>query len=95
MQTKTRHGRHVRRRGLRPPRPMKGEAEPMDKFSLVLVIIGAINWLLIGLFQFDVVAAVLGGSASVWSRIVYSLVGLAGLWCISLLFRKRGSSSES
>ena len=67
---------------------MKGEAELMDKFSLVLVIIGAINWLLIGLFQFDLVATVLGGSASVWSRIVYSLVGLAGLWCISLLFRR-------
>lgn len=60
----------------------------MDKFSLVLVIIGAINWLLVGLFRFDAVAALLGGDASLFSRIVYSLVGLAGLWCISFLMRK-------
>lgn len=61
----------------------------MDRVSLVLVIIGAINWLLIGLFQFDVVAAIFGSQAMIGSRIVYSLVGLAGLWCISLLFRRR------
>ncbi len=62
----------------------------MDKFTLVLVIIGAINWLLIGLFQFDLVAAIFGGSqASTWSRIIYTIVGLAGLWCTSFLFRKR------
>lgn len=62
----------------------------MDKFTLVLVIVGAINWLLIGLFQFDLVAAIFGGSqATVWSRIIYTVVGLAGLWCTSFLFRKR------
>jgi uncharacterized membrane protein YuzA (DUF378 family) len=59
----------------------------MDKFALILVIIGALNWLLIGLFQFDLVAAIFGGSASVLSRIIYSLVGIAGLWCIGLLVR--------
>ena len=61
----------------------------MDRISLILVIIGALNWLLIGLFQFDVVAWICGGQASVFARIIYSLVGLAGLWSISLLFRKR------
>lgn len=59
----------------------------MDKFALILVIIGALNWLLIGLFQFDLVAAIFGGSAAVLSRIIYSLVGIAGLWCIGLLVR--------
>ncbi|MGI6169358.1 MAG: DUF378 domain-containing protein [Christensenellales bacterium] len=59
----------------------------MDKFCLTLIIIGAINWLLVGLFQFDLVAAIFGGSAAVVSRIVYALIGIAGLWCITLLFR--------
>ncbi|MGI5899401.1 MAG: DUF378 domain-containing protein [Christensenellales bacterium] len=61
----------------------------MDRVSLVLVIIGAINWLLIGIFQFDIVAAIFGGQEMLWSRIVYSIIGLAGLWTISLLFRRR------
>ena len=56
----------------------------LDKISLVLVIIGAINWALIGIFQFDLVAYLFGGQAAVVSRIVYTLVGAAGLWCISL-----------
>ena len=61
----------------------------MDTVSLLLVIIGAINWLLVGVFQFDLVAWLFGGQGAVISRIVYSLVGVAGLWCISLLFRDR------
>ena len=61
----------------------------MDRFALLLVIIGAINWGLIGLFQFDLVAFLFGGTGAVISRIVYSLVGAAGLWCITLLFRRR------
>ena len=61
----------------------------LDKISLILVIIGAINWALIGIFQFDLVAYLFGGQAAVVSRIVYTLVGAAGLWCISLLFRRR------
>ena len=60
----------------------------LDKISLVLVIIGAINWALIGIFQFDLVAYLFGGQAAVVSRIVYTLVGAAGIWCISLLFRE-------
>ena len=51
------------------------------------MIIGAINWGLVGIFQFDLVAAICGSSASVVARIIYTLVGLAALWCISLLFR--------
>ena len=61
----------------------------MDRVSLLLVILGAINWGLIALFQFDLVAYLFGGSAAVVSRILYGIVGLAGLWCISLLFRDR------
>jgi uncharacterized membrane protein YuzA (DUF378 family) len=61
----------------------------MDRLSLVLVIIGALNWLLVGLFQYDLVAALFGGSNALLSRIVYTLVGVAGIWCISLLFRDR------
>ena len=53
----------------------------LDKISLVLVIIGAINWALIGIFQFDLVAYLFGGQAAVVSRIVYTLVGAAGLCC--------------
>ncbi|MFT9847252.1 DUF378 domain-containing protein [Aneurinibacillus sp. REN35] len=66
----------------------------MDRLALILVIIGAINWLLVGLFQWDLVAALFNGEGSFLSRIVYSLVGLAGLYCISLLFRERRTVSE-
>jgi len=61
----------------------------MDKGALSLVIIGAINWGLIALFKFDLVAWIFGGQLTVGARIVYGLVGLAGLWCISLLFKRR------
>ena len=62
----------------------------IDKISLILVIIGALNWGSIGLFGFDLVATVFGGQAALLSRIVYTVVGLGGLWCISLLFRDSG-----
>ena len=60
----------------------------MDTICLILSIIGSINWGLVGIFQFDLVAWLFGGQDAVFSRIIYSLVGLAGLWCISLLFRR-------
>ena len=60
----------------------------MDKIALLLVIIGAVNWALVGVVQFDLVAWIFGGQAAVLSRIVYTLVGIAGVWCISLLFRE-------
>ncbi len=61
----------------------------LDRISLVMVIVGALNWLLVGLFQFDAVAWIFGGQTAVLSRIIYAVVGLAGLWSISLLFRER------
>ena len=61
----------------------------MDRIALILTIIGALNWGSIGLFQFDLVAWICGGPASLLSRIIYTVVGLAGVWCISLLFRSR------
>lgn len=60
----------------------------MDRVALILVIVGALNWLLVGLFRFDLVAAIFGGQNAMLSRIVYSLVGLAGLWTTRLLFRE-------
>ena len=60
----------------------------MDTIALILSVIGAINWGLVGIFQFDLVAWLLGGQTAMLSRIVYALVGLAGLWGISLLFRR-------
>lgn len=59
-----------------------------SKISLVLVIIGALNWLLIGLFGYDLVGAIFGGQMAIVSRIIYTLVGLAGIWCITLLFNR-------
>jgi uncharacterized membrane protein YuzA (DUF378 family) len=61
----------------------------MDRIALILVVIGAINWGLIGFFQFDLVAAIFGGQAAWLSRIIYALVGIAGLYCISLFFKER------
>ena len=61
----------------------------MNRIALVLVIIGAINWGLVGLFQFDLIAYAFGGAASTVSRVIYTLVALAGIWSIALLFRER------
>ncbi len=60
----------------------------MDTTALILAIIGSLNWGLVGIFKFDLVAWIFGGQTAGFSRIVYTLVGLAGLWCISLLFRR-------
>lgn len=59
----------------------------MDSIALILVIVGAVNWGLVGLFQFDLVAALFGGADAALSRLVYALVGLAGLYCITLFFK--------
>ena len=61
----------------------------MDRIALITTIIGALNWGSIGLFQFDIVAWLFGGQDALISRIVYTVVALAGIWCISLLFRAR------
>ncbi len=57
----------------------------IDKIALVLVIIGAINWGLIGIFNFNLVETIFGGFSAL-SRIIYILVGISGLWCIRLIF---------
>lgn len=61
----------------------------MNNTALILVILGAINWLLIGLFSFDLVGSILGGQLSVLARIVFVIVGIAGLWSINLLFKDK------
>lgn len=61
----------------------------MDTLALILAIIGAINWGLVGFARFDLVAWIFGGQTAGFSRIIYALVGIAGLWCITLLFRRR------
>ena len=65
-----------------------------DIIALVLVIVGAVNWGSIGLFGLDLVATLFGGQMALMSRIIYSLVGLAGIWCITLLFKERGVISD-
>ena len=65
-----------------------------DKLVLALVIIGAINWGLIGFFRYDLVAAIFGGQLAFISRVIYALVGLAGIWCLTLLFRHSHSPAE-
>ena len=60
----------------------------IDKIALALVIIGALNWGLVGLFQFDLVAWIFGGADMLISRIIYTVIAICGLWCCSLLFRR-------
>lgn len=65
----------------------------LDKIALTLLIIGGLNWGCVGLFSFDLVAFICGGQTGIVSRIVYVLVGLSALWCISLLFRDHSDES--
>ena len=67
----------------------------LDTIALLLTIIGGINWLLVGVFQFDLVAWLFGGQAALVSRILYTIIGAAALWCITLLFRPRDGSMRS
>ena len=60
----------------------------MDKIALWILLIGGINWGLVGIFRFDLIAWAFGGSDSIISRIIYIAVALAAGWCISLFFRK-------
>ena len=61
----------------------------IDRIALAVLIIGGLNWGLVGLFKFDLVAWIFGGQDAILSRIVYTVVALAGVWCISVLFRER------
>ena len=60
----------------------------MDTLALILSIIGSINWGLVSIFQFDLVAWIFGGQDATVSRIIYTVIALAGLWCITMLFRR-------
>ena len=64
----------------------------LDKICLILVIIGSFNWGSVGLFQFDIVAWLFGGADSIISRIIYTVIALAGVWCVSLLFRETNAA---
>lgn len=66
----------------------------MDRIALTLVILGALNWLLVGLANFDVVASIFGGQTSTLSRIIYIVIGLAGLWAMRLFAKPRVSADE-
>ncbi len=72
---------------------------PLDRLALILVIIGAVNWLLVGIANYDLVTAIFGGhlfngTMSIYSKIVFALVGLAGLYSISLLFRENPANAR-
>ncbi len=67
----------------------------MDMLALILSIIGSINWGLVALFKFDLVAWLFGGQTAMLSRVVYALIALAGLWCISFLFRKNAINGDN
>lgn len=67
----------------------------IDRIALILTIIGGINWGSIGLFKFDIVAWICGGQTATVSRVIYTFVGLAALWCISLLFRSDALPDEA
>ena len=60
----------------------------MDIIAQILSVVGCLNWGLVGIFQFDLVAWLFGGSDALLSRIIYTVIGLAGLWCITFLFRR-------
>jgi len=67
----------------------------LDRIALILVIIGGLNWGSIGIFQVDLVAWIFGGQGAAVSRVVYTLVALASIWCISLLFRERDMAENT
>jgi len=67
----------------------------IDKIALILVIVGALNWGAVGLFSFDIVAWISGGATALLARIIYIAVALAGIWCISLLFRNNEEVERS
>ncbi|MEI3153310.1 MAG: DUF378 domain-containing protein [Eubacteriales bacterium] len=66
----------------------------IDRIALIISIIGGLNWGSIGLFRFDIVAWIFGGQDAAAARVVYTLVALASIWCISLLFRPRSDGHD-
>lgn len=66
----------------------------LDKIALLLTIVGGINWGLVGIFQFDLVAWIFGGQGAIISRIIYTVIALAAIWCISILFVSREEAKD-
>ena len=66
----------------------------MDRIALVFAVIGGLNWGSVGLFRFDVVVYICGGQTSTLSRVIFTLIGLSAIWCVSLLFRERDIAGE-
>lgn len=73
----------------------KKEVFLMDMIALILSIIGSLNWGLVALFRFDLVAWLFGGQTALLSRIVYALVALAGIWCATFLCRRNAVTGEN
>ena len=67
----------------------------INKIALALAIVGALNWGLVGLFTFDLVAWICGGATTIVARIIYTLVAIAGIFCISMLFRSNDEITET
>ncbi|MCM1363830.1 MAG: DUF378 domain-containing protein [Faecalibacterium sp.] len=67
----------------------------LDKIALTLTIIGGINWGLVGLFRFDLVAWIFGGQTAIISRIIYTVIALASIWCISMLFQEKAVAKST
>ncbi len=67
----------------------------LDRIALFLLIVGGINWGLIGIFQFDLVAFIFGGQAAIMSRIIYTLVAISAIWCVSLFFKNNEMVEET
>ncbi len=67
----------------------------IDRIALALAVIGALNWGLVGFFGFDLVAFICGGQMAMLARLIYAVVGVAGLWCISLLFRENATGGAT
>ena len=66
-----------------------------DRLALIILVIGGLNWGLVGIFEFDAVAWIFGGAAALISRIIYILVALAAVWCISFLFRRNAMGTTA
>ena len=67
----------------------------MDTIAMILSVIGCLNWGLVGIFRFDLVAWLFGGTDSIISRAIYIIVAISAIWCISLLFRPNNKLIEA
>ena len=66
----------------------------MDRIALILTVVGGVNWGLVGIFRFDLVAWLCGGQATILARVIYTLVAVCALWCMALIFRAREEVRE-